>query len=197
MKDKISKIMNNKFLKVFFKIIKVILTIFIVILASVIIVQRVSNNKLSIGGIQIFTIISESMVPKYQIGDMLVAEKVAAKDLKVGDDLVYIGKVGDFKDKIVTHQIINIGEKDGKYEFITKGIANDVEDPIVNEDQIYGKVIYKSLILSWCSKLINNLYGFYFVIFVPMVILIFIDVLEEINIKKKREAYLKNKNQGE
>src|SRR5574344_1755276 len=197
MKDKISKIMNNKFLKVFFKIINVIFTIFIVILASVIIVQRVANNKLSIGGIQIFTIISESMVPKYQIGDMLVAEKVAAKDLKVGDDLVYIGKVGDFKDKIVTHQIINIGEKDGKYEFITKGIANDVEDPIVNEDQIYGKVIYKSLILSWCSKLINNLYGFYFVIFVPMVILIFIDVLEEINIKKKREAYLKNKNQGE
>lgn len=187
----ISKIVNNKFIKILFKTIKIILTVFIVILASVIIVQRVSNNKLTIGGIQIFTIISESMVPKYQIGDMLIAQRVEASNLKVGDDLVYIGKVGDFKNKIVTHQIINIGTNEkGEYEFLTKGIANDAEDPLVNQSQIYGKVIYKSVILSWCSKLINNMYGFYFVIFVPMVILIFIEVLQEIELKQRRKKAL-------
>ena len=187
-----NKIINSKAFKIITKTIKTILTIFIVILAAVIIVQRVSNNKITLGGIQIFTIVSESMVPKYQIGDMLIAKRVAPSELKAKDDLVYIGEVGDFKDKIVTHQIINIAQdKDGKYEFITKGLANTEEDPVVNEDQIYGKVIYKSVILSWCSKIINNSYGFYFIIFVPLVVLIFIDVMEEINYRKKRKAFTK------
>lgn len=193
MKEKLAKIYNNKILKTIFKTIKVIATVFIVALAAVILVQRVSNNKLSIGGIQIFTVVSESMVPKYNVFDMLIAKKVEAKDLKVGDDLVYIGKVGSFKDKIVTHEIINIGSKNGKYEFVTKGIANDIEDPLVSEDQIYGKVIYKTKFLSWCSKLINSLYGFYFIIFVPMVILIFVEVLEELNIRAKRRELNMNK----
>src|SRR5574344_1601850 len=105
----IKKVMNNKVVQIIVKIIKAILTIFIVALAAVIIVQRLSNNRVSIGGIKLFTVVTGSMVPKYNVGDMLIAKEIAAKDLKVGDDLVYIGKVGDFKGKIITHEIINIG----------------------------------------------------------------------------------------
>ena len=185
----IKKVMNNKVVQIIVKIIKAILTIFIVALAAVIIVQRLSNNRVSIGGIKLFTVVTGSMVPKYNVGDMLIAKEIAAKDLKVGDDLVYIGKVGDFKGKIITHEIINIGQNDGKYEFVTKGIANTEEDPTVYGDQIYGKVIYKSVVLSWCSKVMNNTYGFYFIIFVPMVILIFFDIMQEIEYHKKAKPY--------
>lgn len=178
---------NNRIIKILWKTIKVLLTIFIVFLAGIIIVQRVSNNKLSVGGIKLFTIISESMVPKYEVYDMLIAKDIQPNELKKGDDLVYIGKVGDFEDKIITHQIINIEQENGKYIFTTKGIANLEADPKVSEDQIYGKVLYKSAILSWCSKIINNQFGFYFIIFVPMVIVIFSEVIKEVEIHKKNK----------
>lgn len=181
------KIFNNKLTKILWTTIKTLLTIFIIFLAGIIIVQRVSNNRLSIGGIKLFTIISESMVPKYEVYDMLIAKDVTPEELQKGDDLVYIGTVGDFEGKIITHQIIDIEQENGKYVFTTKGIANLESDPQVKEEQIYGKVLYKSKILSWCSKIINNQYGFYFIIFVPMVILIFQEVIKEVEMHKRKE----------
>lgn len=74
--------------------------------------------------------------------------------------------------KIVTHKIIEKREENGKLFFTTKGIANEEADPEISEDQIYGKIVYKTIILSFISKIINNIYAFYFLIFIPIAIII-------------------------
>ena len=48
-----------------------------------------------------------------------------------------------------------------------------------------GKVIYKSVILSFLSHIVNNIYGFYFAVFIPLVIIIFLEILDVINERKK------------
>lgn len=183
----IEKIKNNKFINVFIKIIKAIVTLFIIFVVSIIFIQRISDNKITLGGIGIYTIITPSMVPKYNIGDMVITKKVAPSSLKVKDDAIYMGEKSDFKGKIVTHQIIDIENKDGKLYFHTKGINNDLEDPLVSESQIMGKVIYKSIILSFISKIVNNSYGFYFVIFIPFAILVAMEIIDIIEDKKDRK----------
>ena len=165
MKNTIDKIKSNKFLRIIYKILKAITTLFIVLIVSIIFVQRISNNKVTVGGYSVFTIITESMVPKYQVGDMLLSKKIPTNEIKVGDDVVYMGKNGTFEGKIVTHQVIKIEKKGSELEFHTKGIANTIEDPVVHEKQIYGVVTTKLSILSLLSKLVNNIYGFYFIIF--------------------------------
>ena len=83
--------------------------------------------------------------------------------------------------------LIDIENKDGKLYFHTKGINNDLEDPLVSESQIMGKVIYKSIILSFISKIVNNSYGFYFVIFIPFAILVAMEIIDIIEDKKDRK----------
>lgn len=173
-----SKIKNNKILKILMMIIKAIVSLFIIVVISIIFIQRVSNNKISLGGYSIYTIITESMVPKYKVGDMVIAKKVSPDKLKVEDDVVYMGEKSDFNGKIVTHQIIKIENKNGQRYFHTKGIANMIEDPIVSEHQIMGKVIFRSAILSFISKIVNNSYGFYFIIFVPFAFILVSEIMD-------------------
>ena len=185
MKMKLKQIKENKGLKIGFMIVKALMTFLIILIVSIIFVQRISNNKVTIGGYSMFTIVTESMVPKYEVGDMLLAKKTAFEDIKVGDDLVYLGKEGAFNGKVVTHQVIDI-EKDGdKYLYHTKGIANTIEDPVVDSSQIYGVVVAKSNILSFLSKIVNNIYGFYFIVFIPFAVMIFFEFIYIIHDKDK------------
>ena len=183
----IEKIKNNKVLRILAMIIKAIVSFFIIIVVSIIFIQRISDNKLTLGGYSIYTIITESMVPKYNVGDMVIAKKIPITELKVNDDIVYLGNKNDFAGKIVTHQIIEIEKKGNELYFHTKGIANMIEDPLVEENQILGKVIMKGTILSLISKIVNNQYGFYFVIFVPFAILLVMEIIDFIEEKKERK----------
>ena len=186
----IEKIKNNKVLKIIMMIMKAIVSFFIIVVISIIFIQRVSNNKLTLGGYSIYTIITESMLPKYEVYDMVITKKVSPNAIAVGDDVVYMGQKGDFADKIVTHQVINIEKKGNEVFFHTKGLANDIEDPLITSSQILGKVTMKSRILSFVSRVVNNPYGFYFVIFVPFGILL---VMEVIDIANERKEYKSSK----
>ena len=144
----------------------------------VVILQRASNNAIALGGVRVFNIISESMIPKYNIGDVLVVKSIEPQNIKVGDDIAYIGQESTFNQKIVTHQVIKIDYENGEYIFHTKGIANILEDPLVHQNQVFGKVVYKIWILSFISKILSNVYVVFFGIFVPIVVLIFWTILK-------------------
>lgn len=183
----VEKIKENKAVKIITMIIKTIITMFIVIVIGIIFIQRISNNKLTLGGFGMYTIITESMAPEYKVHDMVISKTIDASKIKEGDDVVYLGTKEDFKDKIVTHRVIKKEEIENKLYFHTKGIANDLEDPVIESSQILGKVVYKSVILSFISKIVNNTYGFYFVIFVPFAILSVMEVIDIVNERKNKD----------
>ena len=177
----------KKILKLLWKIAKIIVWILVILIVSVIVVQKVSNNKLTVANYSIYNVVTESMVPKYKVGDMLLARRVDTNTLAVGDDIVYLGREGTFNDKIVTHQIIQIDEENGIRKFHTKGIANIIEDPVITSDQIYGKILTKLNILSFLGRITSNQYGFYFIIIIPTVILVFQIFMDVVNSKKKSD----------
>ena len=154
--------------------IKFILTIVIIVFIAVILIQRFSNNNISLAGYRIFTVVTESMVPKYKVGDVILVKEEEKSNIQIGDDVTYMGKVGSYADKIVTHQVINIENgEDGLLKFHTKGIANEDEDPLVSEEQIYGVVQAKLQIITFLNGIINNMYGMYFLIIIPLAIIMF------------------------
>ena len=163
-----------KTFKFVISVIKFILTTLIIIIIGVILIQRFSNNNMSLGGYRIFTVVTESMVPKYQVGDVILIKEEEKSKIQIGDDVTYMGKVGSYADKIITHQVINIENgKDGLLKFHTKGIANEDEDPLVSEEQIYGVVQAKLQIVTFLNGIINNMYGMYFLIIIPLAIIMF------------------------
>lgn len=174
----LKKITENPVLKLINNIVYVILFLIVASVLFVVILQRASNNAIALGGVRVFNIISESMIPKYNIGDVLVVKSIEPQNIKVGDDIAYIGQESTFNQKIVTHQVIKIDYENGEYIFHTKGIANILEDPLVHQNQVFGKVVYKIWILSLISKILSNVYEVFFGIFVPIVILIFWTILK-------------------
>lgn len=183
----LKRIKDNKILNIIFNVVKTIITIFLLLLICIIFIQRVTNNNFAIGGIRVFTIITGSMEPVYKVGDMIISIETNPEKIEVGDNVVYKGFKGDFKDKIVTHQVIDKKQSDNGYTFITKGVNNTIEDPEIKEEQIIGKVIYKTVILSFISRLINNSSVFFFVVFIPFVVLVFFEIIETIEERKNQE----------
>lgn len=190
---------ENKILRLIGNILYTLLVLITVLILITVILQRTSNNNLSLGGFRIFNIATGSMLPKYEVGDVLISKTVLPSEIKKEDDVTYLGKEGTFAGKVVTHQVIDIEEENGNYKFHTKGLANTEEDPVINQDQVIGKVVYKVQTLSYISKLIKNLYSFYFVIFIPLALIIFIEIrrtVKDIISNKKEEQEEPKENDG-
>lgn len=177
--NKIREILEKKSVKRLIKFFKAVAVIIILAFIFVVYLQRFSNNELSFFNYRMFTVISKSMEPKYTIGDVLFAKEVPPSSIAVGDDISYKGTYGDVRDKIVTHRVVNItqDEETGKYLFHAKGLGNLIEDPIIEESQLYGKIVYKSIILSTIYKIIATNVGFYLCIIIPLLFVIGIEVV--------------------
>jgi len=183
----ISKIRENKFLTILVSVIKSVITMFLLLLICIIFIQRVTNNNFAIGGVRVFTIITGSMMPEYEVGDMIIAVETEPRKINVGDNVVYRGLVDDFNSKIVTHKVIEKSTVNGDYKFITKGINNSIEDPEIDGEQIVGKVVYKTMILSFISKLINSSDIFFFIVFILFIVLVFFEVMEICEDRKREK----------
>lgn len=179
---------DNIAVKIIWKTIKILIEILLLIIALTIIIQRVTNNEHGFFGYRIFCVITGSMEPQYTVGDIILSKYKEPEDLRVGDTLVYIGKKDQYAGKIITHKIVEIEQdENGKYLFHTMGIANVVEDPVVEEDQVYGVVISSIKMMTWLYRIMSNKYGLYFIIILPISIFIFVSFLRSKSKEKKRE----------
>lgn len=185
MKEKTKKFLKP--LEIIVTAVKIICVIFLILLIAVLALQRFSNNEKAIGGFRVFNVATGSMIPKYLVGDVLIVKEIDPNQLEVGDDITYLGKYGTFSGRVVTHQIVEIEETVGGRIFHTKGIANEAEDPTITGDQIYGKVIYKCIIISMMTKLMNNMSAFYVIFVIPFAVLVFLQLKESQEEKKAEQ----------
>lgn len=180
------KIANNKPLKIISGIIKFIIYAFLVLLLITIFVQKISQNKKTIGGFMIFTVASESMVPEYNVGDIIFTKKIPEDELKVGDNITYIGSEGVVNGLVITHKLYEINEENGVKKYTTKGLANIIPDPPIDYNQIYGKVVYKTAILSYIGRIITNKFVYY-ISFIVIGLLVSIEVVAAIFDSKRED----------
>ena len=91
---------------------------------SLIIQSIVKPNKTpSFFGIKTFVIVSGSMEPTLNIGDVILVKDIEENDIKENDIISY--REGQ---SIVTHRVIEIEETENGKKFITKGDNNNVKD---------------------------------------------------------------------
>ena len=166
---------TKKIIKIVLKILYQILIIMCVILTLIIVFQKVTNSNRSIGGYRIFRVITGSMEPEYDVGQVVISKEVAAEDIEVGDAIVYLGAYGDYNGKIIMHSVVAIDkDENGNLNFHAKGLHSaSVEDPQIKESQIFGVVKFKSKILTVLYKLATSIYSS-FIIIIVLVLNVFI-----------------------
>ncbi len=172
----------KKTIRIIINSISVILLI-IGILAFVLILTSSKQGLPSLFGYSFVTVSTESMLPDYKKGDMLLIEKTEWDSLKVGDDICFFSSDPEIKGLPNTHRIheIKTDEKGEKY-FVTKGVANfKPDDYYVYDDQLIGKVIGSSSFFGKVFKVIATQEFMFFALIVPLVAIIFTEVM---NIRK-------------
>lgn len=198
MLEKLKKLKENKILKFIGNLLYILMFLLVVLMLVVVIMQRATNNNIAIGGVRMFAVATGSMVPVYDVGDILISKEVEPQELEVGDDIVYMGQKGTFNGKVVTHRIISIEQQeDGKYKIITQGVANNTSDPEIDESQVYGKIIYDVRSLSLLSKMTRNIYVFYFIMFIPVAILVYINIKRFKNVDEEEIDEVENVDETE
>ena len=181
---------KKNFIQIIFSLIETILTLSVVIICVIIIAQRITNNEYGLLGYRLFKIESGSMIPRYQINDVILVKEVDTNTIEIGDDVTYMGNAGDLRGKVVTHELVEKEEYEGETIFYTKGIANDTIDPKVSASQILGIVQGKMQILTFITNLLLNAYTLYFVIILPVTIYI---VFSLIHTSERKERKIQKK----
>ena len=166
------------------KVIKGVITGFLIIVLVLVVFQKITDSKLTIGNFYIFQVVSESMMPKYKIGDVIVVKKVSPNELKIGDDVSYLATADYMKGLRITHKIVDIRkDSNGEYFFTTKGDANKVTDPEIKYENIYGKVFYHTILFSFVGRLMTNII-IYYLLFVVVGVSFSYDIITSFFIKR-------------
>lgn len=132
--------MMKKYKKIF-KITIIIILVFIMALNI-----KISNNIVLFFGYSKLNVVSGSMSPTINVGDMILIKE--SKNYDVGDIITF-----KEDDSFVTHRIVK-KESNG---FVTKGDFNNKNDnSIVTNDKIIGKVVHISPSLGKKASKVNN-----------------------------------------
>ncbi|WP_258067080.1 signal peptidase I [Arthrobacter sp. GMC3] len=93
-------------------------------------------------GSQTYTVLTNSMAPKYAPGSFLVVRPTPFDNLRVGDVVTY--QIESGKPAVISHRIIAVGvNQEGERTLTTKGDNNSLADAApVKEVQVKGKLLY-------------------------------------------------------
>lgn len=144
---------------------------FIMMIFVFVIVKNMNPQEgKTVFGYRLFMVLSDSMKPKFQAGDVVVVKKVNPKTLKENDIITFYT---DYR-VIVTHKIHEVTNIDGKQAFITKGLnvtATD-DDPVLL-DEVIGKYAFKITKLGYVIRFMKSPLGFGCFVFLPFMLMIF------------------------
>lgn len=135
-------------------------------------------------GIKNYIIISGSMEPQIQVGDLAVVKEVKSQEeLSQGDIISF-----DQGESVITHRISKIINDDGTTKYQTKGDNNNAEDSeLVNFDAIEGKVIKILPKLGKIAMILQNKF-----VIICVIILVYIYMVYDNSTRnKKRKRRIK------
>jgi signal peptidase len=158
----IKNIFGNKIVKKVFKYLGNIIFALIIVVVILSIYGNIQAKGRewvvpTVGKYRWMTVLSGSMKPVFNPGDLIVDKKVNTNDLKVGDVVTYMYG-GNF---LSTHRIVEISKDDkGKPAFKTKGDNNNaVDNQVISSNAIVGKYIFRIPLIGYVFLKLKGLPG--------------------------------------
>ena len=145
-----------------------------------------------------YIIVSPSMVPNINVQDAIIIGRTDPNDLKQGDIISYLATDSYYSGKVITHRIIGIEDVNGELFFRTKGDNNNVADGVlVNEDNVYGKVLFRIPFLGYVRQFLSTYFGWILCIALPILYLIMTEVVRLRKMLSNRKKMLREQEELE
>ncbi|MGM0652960.1 MAG: signal peptidase I [Bacillota bacterium] len=159
-----------KFFSILGNVVFVLLLLIMAILSFFLIQSRLAGGVPEIAGYQMYIVLSGSMSPEFDTGSLAFVQDVDPDELAVGDIITY--RTQAESDSLTTHRIVEV-IKNGNTQFVTRGDANNVNDPNpVLDENIVGRVTGSIPYIGYVLDFVQTRQGLILLIFVPGVLII-------------------------
>ncbi len=133
--------------------------------------SKISGGPPMIAGHHMYIVLSGSMSPAFDTGSVIFVEPMEPEDIREGDIITYRG-LGD-SSLLTTHRVVGLEGSGQDLEFITKGDANDVNDPYpIPGENLVGKVTLSIPYLGFLMGFGQSKKGLLVLVVIPGVLLI-------------------------
>lgn len=142
----------------------------------------------SIAGTLPLIVLTDSMYPEIESGDLIICHTAEAEEITEGDVIAFFDPAGNGT-TIVTHRVIEIVDDNGEIQFKTKGDANNTEDRmLVSADDLVG--VYQKSIpgIGHVAMFMQTPVGLIICVGVPVVLIIIYDVVRRRSYDKKKQS---------
>lgn len=165
------------------RIFNVLSTVFIYLLSACILIGAVlfafnTSPTKSIFGYRYYTVLTPSMSPSYEVGDVVFVHIEGADTINEGDVITF--NPSSDSEAYLTHRVT---EKLENYEgtgvtcFRTKGDANNSEDSfLIDEEKVIGKVVFGIPKLGYIIRFVQL--RWYYIAAITVMIIAFIYLLK-------------------
>jgi signal peptidase len=160
-----------------------VMGLFIIYMLVTMFTGRKGNEPPTILNHSIYIVRSNSMSPTFKTGTLLIIKRADSGTINV-DDIITFRKKNDTLS--TTHRVVEIIDDNNIRQFVTRGDANNVDDPIpVSENDILGKVTFFIPLLGYVFGFIRTKQGIILVIVIPAFILMLTQIIQLFKYKKE------------
>ncbi len=140
----------------------------------------------SIGGVFPMIVLTDSMYPVIESGDLIICRQEAPENVKVGDVIIFFDPMGSGT-HTVTHRVAAITQtEEGELAFVTKGDYNNSEDlkpaPASKLVGVYESRIPKA---GNVAMFMQTTVGLIVCVVLPLLVLVAIDLIRTRRFEKK------------
>lgn len=184
--EKTSK--THKILTVIGTVMCIILIPILIINVTLIIKSYTNKDEVpSVGGLLPMIVLTDSMSPQIESGDLIISHTIEPEAVKEGDVILFFDPASK-GNSVVTHRVIEIVEEEGELFFRTKGDNNNTEDrELVPAENLIA--IYKSRIngAGNVAMFMQTTTGLIVCVVLPIVLLLAYDFIRRHMYEKKRQ----------
>lgn len=178
----------------------VILIPILVVNITLIVRSHTNPDKVpNFGSVVPLIVLTDSMYPNIQSGDLIICKTLDATDVKVGDVIAFFDPAGNGS-AVVTHRVIEVTELNGEVAWRTQGDANNVADSsIVPGNNLVGRYKMRIAGAGNVAMFMQTTQGLIVCVVVPILLFVGYDVvrrkLYEKAQKEDKEALLQELNE--
>lgn len=178
---------THKILNIIGTIMCIVLIPILVINCTLILKSFMNKDEVpSVGGYLPLIVLTDSMYPEIESGDLIICHTEDAANIKDGDIVAFFDPAGNGS-SIVTHRVLEVTEENGGIAFRTKGDANNTEDKmLVPAENLVG--VYQNRIpgAGNIAMFMQSTTGLIVCVVLPIILLVAYDII-------RRRIYEKNK----
>ncbi len=145
------------------------------------------NEIPSVFGFKPLTVLSNSMYPELEAGDMIFAKELDPTEVKTGDVITFTENDG----RIVTHRVVKVITENGENAFQTKGDNNNVVDQgFVSSNQLLGTMEFNIPNAGHVAKFAASPIGAFVFFGIPFFLYLLLELNDFIKRRKREKAQM-------